>query len=323
VQQSQPTGQQVSSQTGSTQAAQTGGSVVLAWDNFDPSIQTILEAAVQPQDYINREVAGSDKVLLERVGWSHVYEDPASNSTPAPGSTPAPDTIAAAIAGCPTSATIFYDIEHWANTPVSQQDNPVAAIGSAVKEVNAGPTCASDGFSSFSAGIAPDGEFSGWYSCGERANASSEAFYDQPNWVNTGPGNSWQPIGFYDVQSQTLLAQSPWDACYGSVQTWWSVVSKITAIARAGNPSIKVWAHVSFGDETATMMAAAITYAQAQSAPPDAYVVLYPDNATTQCPNPYAPPTPAPHSWKTRCTFDSPAQLQQFANAMGRPTPVP
>jgi hypothetical protein len=308
--------------TPASQSTQREQNVVLAWDHYDPSIKAILEAAALPQDYINLTVAQSDSVLLQRVGWSHVFQAPANNATPAPGSTPAAGTLANAMAQCPTTATIFYDIEHWTSTPLAQQQNPVAAIMYAMNEISTGTPCAADGFSHFNPGITPDGVFSGWYSCGFNA-ASTEAFYNQPTWVNTGPGNNWQSIAYYDIQSQTLLSQSPWDQCYGSVQDWWNVVGTITKIAKTGNPSMKVWAHVSLGDESATMMAAAVQFAVQQQTPPDAYVVLYPDNATLPCPNPYAPPTPPPHSWTTRCTFDSPSALQQFAYAMGRATPVP
>ena len=291
----------------------------------------ILAAAVQSGDYISTLIACSQPSLVSRVGgWSHVYG--ASNSSET-GATPPPNSLQYALGRCPTGQVQFYDGEHWPNTPENEQDDPAGAILGATAQTHAAAPCGADGFLSYDAGTTPDGIFEGWNSCSYNPQ-SAGAFYNElansvnpiggATWVNTGSPNDWQHLDYYNTQAQTLLSQTPWDLCYGSIPFWLGAVEDRFATARAGNPTIHLWTEYSFGNETEQQIVAAMQAAAQATIRPEADIVEYPITATPrpECPNPYVPPPP-PHSYTTRCTFATPQRLSHLVQMLGRPTPTP
>lgn len=296
----------------------------------------ILEAAVQPGDYISTLIARAQPDLVTRVGgWSNVYGSANSAQT---GATPPRASVEYAVGRCPTGRIQFYDGEHWNLTPESEQDDPAGAILSAASQVHSKIPCGASGFATYSSGTTPDGIFEGWNSCSYN-DRSTNAFYNETTsgvspiggttWTNNGAPNSWQSLDYYNTQAQTLLSQTPWDLCYGSISFWWSAISDRMAAARNGNPNIHLWTELSFGNEAWQQIVAAINYSEQEKAhgsiSPDVYVVEYPITPTRRpaCPDPYSPPTPPPHSATQRCTFAQPSELESFVQAEGRPTPTP
>ena len=291
----------------------------------------ILEAAVQSGDYISTLIARAQPDLVTRVGgWTHVYGTANSSAT---GASPPPASMQYALARCPTAQIQLYDGEHWPITPEDEQDDPAGAILSGAAQARSTAPCGAGGFSSYHSGTSPDGIFEGWDSC-TYDNQSTGAFYNElANGISLHDpigGTSWTPsdwstLDYYNTQGQTLLSQSPWDLCYGSISFWLSAVQNRFVAARAGNPAIVLWTEYSFGDETENMIVQAIKAAQTAAIPPQADVIEYPITPTPrpECPDPYISPTPPPHSFTTRCTFAVPSRLRHLMQFLGRPTPTP
>jgi hypothetical protein len=311
-------------------------SVTFFWMILESSTTApVLEKIVRPQDYISAEIARDQPDLLARVGgWTHVFGSGNSSLT---GNPPPLGSVQSAIARCPTGQIQFYDGEHWGLTPESDQHDPAGAILRSAAEIKSTAPCAKSNFSAYSAGITPDGPFEGWYSCSYDP-ASPEAFYnEQANevtpiggtaWTNTGSSSSWLVLKYYNTQGQTLLSETPWDRCYGSVQFWLSSMTSAMQRAVTGNPQIVLITETSFGDENWEQQVNAISAMEAQKASgglgAEYYAIYYPDPNRARCPSPDITPTPSPHSWTTRCTFSQPWELEQFGTYMeGLPTPSP
>ena len=318
-------------------AAQPITTAPLAW-MVQESAQNkpVLAAAVQPGDYVTYAIARAQPKLVGIVGgWTHVFGHGDNVETGAP---PPANSMQYALAFCPNGQIQFYDPEHWSLTPASEQQDPAGSILNAAAQVLNSIPCSTSGFSSYVSAVTPDGIFEGWSSCVYN-NQTPAAFYNElaaetrpiggTTWLTSGIPNSWQAVGLYNTQAQTLLSQTPWDQCYGSIPFWWSAVNdRLTAYYNA-NPTGLLMTELSFGDESAQMIVEAIAYSEQQKAAgaigPQIYAIQYPAATTSkpQCPDPNVPPTPPPHSWRTRCTFGSPAALQQLAFLLGRPTPKP
>jgi hypothetical protein len=239
---------------------------------------------------------------------------------------------------CPAGKVVIYNIEHWQYTPVKQQQDPAGAALAAAAEVHAASPCAADGYTKYTAGLAPDGEFEGWADC-KYDPASTGAFYNEvadglsrgnpiggTTWTNTGNRNGWRDLDLYDLQAQTMLSQNPSNLCYGSIPLWWSTIADRMAQAATGNPNTKIWTELSLRDETPQMVVNAIAYSEQQKAAghtaPSVYWLSYPLRRPQPPVCPTVQPTPPPHSVPL-CFFVSPQNLQAELYGLGRPTPSP
>jgi hypothetical protein len=136
----------------------------------------------------------------------------------------------------PGAATIVYDIEHWSETPASEQQDPAAAIAQAAAVAH------SDGKKS---GTAPDGRFLG---------VVGNCTYNVSNGIV--PTVNWKNIDMFNIQAQALASDSACGA--GNVTQYVSFVKQVVSIVRAQNPNIVVTAQLSLSDSSpATILAAA------------------------------------------------------------------
>ena len=318
-----------------------GPPVSVAFPTWGSDIAPILEAAIQPQDYISVDVAKGDPALANLVGWSHVFST--GNNTNETSQPPYPERSLqqVALSQCPSTGVLTYNIEHWIFTPQNQQLDPAGAIIQAMHEVHALPTCAGSPSPAFVAGVAPDGIFngaSGSNSCNYTLGSTS-AFYNEvanglslgnpiggTTWVNSGPNNNWQGVDLYDTQVQILMSTNPSNLCYGTIANWVQGEEALTNLAKTGNPNIKIWAELSLKDETWDTIASAVAQMQQQTQKPDVYYFSYPrPTAPGQLPSPICPvalPQPPAHSLPA-CTYETPANLQAQLYYIGRATPAP
>jgi hypothetical protein len=169
-----------------------------------------------------------DAALQSIVPWSHTYK--------------LGDSIAAirALAGDqPGAATIVYDIEHWAQTPASEQADPVGSIAEAAAVAHANGKMA---------GAAPDGRFMGIRGCKFDV---SQGIVPKVNWKN---------VDLFNIQAQGLAQDSTCGAA--AVSQFASFVSQVASIARASNPKIVIAAQISLSDSSPATALAAINAVQ-------------------------------------------------------------
>lgn len=314
------------------------GELSLAFPTYGSDIAPILEAAVEPQDYIDRSVADGDPALEQRVGWSHVFSTATNVDESSGAPYPALSIQGVTTQECPSSGLLTYNIEHWLFTPEAQQVDPAGAILTAMSEIGSAPTCAGSVATSFRRGLAPDGVFNGTSDGANLCNfapTSTSAFYNE---VATGiaqglpiGGTTWTSADFanidvYDIQIQILMNTSPSNLCYGTPLNWLTGIQQVMQIARQGNPNIQIWAQVSLRDQTWETIVQAVELAQASSLHPDVYYIAYPrPPLPNETPPPICPtpdPTPPPHT-STTCTYQTPAYLQSELYYLGRATPSP
>jgi hypothetical protein len=322
-------------------ARYSGPPVSLAFPTWDSSLAPIIAAALQPQDYISREIANGNPALVQVVGWSHVFET--GNNTAESSQAPYPERSLELVTNtnCPGSGIMLYNIEHWIYTPQAQQLDPAGSIIQAVEEIDGFTPCAGSATSTYVSGFAPDGIFngaSGSNSCNYTLS-SNGAFYNETatgltqgapiggtTWINSGPGNDWLNVGIYDAQVQILMSTNPSNLCYGTIANWVNGVQALINLARTGNPNIKIWTELSLKDENWITIANALTAIQGQPNHPDVYYLSFPNQlapgqvAAPLCPTSGA--TPPPHSLPA-CTYETPANLQAELYYMGRATPPP
>jgi len=314
------------------------GTLSLAFPTWGADVAPMLEAAIEPQDYIGVNVAQGDPALEQRVGSSHVFAT--GNNTDESSAAPYPQRSLQSVAQqCPSPGILTYNIEHWQFTPQAQQLDPAGAITQAMSEIASLPTCAGSASPKFLRGLAPDGIFNGSLSGAQQCSFSltaPTAFYNETaNGLSQGlpiGGTTWMDAEFanidiYDIQVQILMNDSPSNLCYGTPQNWVSALQQIMTRARAANPNISIWAQISLRDETPETVAQAVELAQASAIRPNVYYVAYPrpDEEQLATPAPICPtpvPTPPPHSSST-CTYQTPQNLQNELYYLGRSTPGP
>ena len=314
------------------------GTLSLAFPTWGADVAPVLEAAIEPQDYIGVDVAQGDPALEQRVGSSHVFAT--GTNTDESSAAPYPVRSLQSVAQqCPSPGILTYNIEHWQFTPQAQQLDPAGAIQQAMSEVASFPTCAGSASPKFLRGLAPDGIFNGSLNGAQECSFSltaPTAFYNETaDGLSQGlpiGGTTWTNAEFanidvYDIQVQILMNDSPSNLCYGTPQNWVTALTQIITIARAANPKISIWAQISLRDETPETIAQAIELAQTSEIHPDVYYVAYPRPAQESiatpapiCPTPV--PTPPPHSSST-CTYQTPQNLQHELYYLGRATPGP
>ena len=136
---------------------------------------------------------------------------------------------------------LLYDLEHWALTPLWEQNNPVQAIAQAAAIAHG---------AGLRFGVTPDMKFTGWSYLGAKHGCA----FTLSNGVV--PGVNWA-----QVDALTLELQRPANfACSpnGNFSQMVSVVTQVANIVRQQNPNIYINAEFSLGEEPpSTIIAAA------------------------------------------------------------------
>lgn len=155
-------------------------------------------------------------------------------------------------------AVAYYDIEHWASTPSSEQQSPAASIEQAAQIAHGAHKLF---------GVTPDGAFLG-NEGGCRFNLSK----------GIASQIDWKSVDELDVQAQGLAD----DTTCGSenVSKYASFVSQIASIARAANPNIRIVSQVSL---RFSAPATIIDAARAVRGIANAFLVAYPSNGCANC----------------------------------------
>lgn len=163
-----------------------------------------------------------------------------------------------AAAAPPAASILYYDIEHWTSTPITEQLVPVASIATAAA------TAHSAGKSS---GLASDGVFVGV----DPGNCS----YNIANGIV--PSVDWSQIDYVNLQIQQLANDTKCGA--GNTAQFVGFLNAAIPIITAGNPNIQISAQVSLRDESVAQIQAVIN--AVQSVPNlKAIYIAYPTNCT-------------------------------------------
>jgi hypothetical protein len=152
---------------------------------------------------------------------------------------------------------VIYDIEHWASTPLAEQQRPIISIAQAA-------AIAHDAGKRF--GIAPDGLFLGIDTGHCTANVSAGIV----------PLVDWTKIDVVNVQAQELADTSN---CK-TIQNYTAFVTRVASTARSQNPNIVIIAQVSLrdSDPARALQAATSVFGIA-----NVIYVAYPAPCSTYC----------------------------------------
>ena len=194
-----------------------------------------------------------------RVTWPIYHRDAAIESSV----TPADTVYIGASLGDVTSGAqqkppyVFYDPEHWSATPLTEQQNPAAAIAKAAQIVHA----AGKKF-----GVTPDGEFMGVYRC---TFVMSKSIIQSVDWTQVDELN---------IQAQHLASDNTCTKVGSS--SFQYMVTQIAAYVKSQNPNIAIVAQVSMRDSSPAriLAAAGSVYGIAE-----AIHVSYPAGSTQGC----------------------------------------
>lgn len=212
----------------------------------DSATYAILQANATAQTHLNHHIVQSDPALAAIVGPGDQFSS---------GTSIAEVTTLASTPG--SWAVVYYDIEHWSQTPSQEQANPVLSIEQAATAVHA----TGSGF-----GITPDGQFLGLVgNC--TANLQGGII----------PQIDWSQVDAVDLQVQALADDSKCGV--GNVSNFASFVKQAVAVLRAANPRMLISAQVSLRDSSPITAVKAI---QSIEGVVDAVSIGYPD---TDCPN--------------------------------------
>lgn len=130
----------------------------------------------------------------------------------------------------------FYDIEHWSDTPVSEQQDPVGSIEKAAQIVHA----AGKKF-----GVSPDGIYMGVTRC----------TFDMS--LSIIPQVDWTQVDELNIQAQHLASDNTcWKVGSASYQ---SMVQQVASYVKSKNPNIRISAQLSMRDSSPTRIIAAAT----------------------------------------------------------------
>ena len=240
--------------TGSASAAAGSPFFMFSMANpSDPGVFPVLETYFQSIDYVSVGVATADPSLAQRVGNAHQYQLPPSLSS----------VERQTNYGCSTGipGLIIYDIEHWAATPQSEQNDPTGSIAQGANVVHAAGC-------GLSYATAPDGQFMGLPPVSCTPDLSTSIYQ----------GIDWTQVDFLNIQAQRILS----DNC-GGAQNMANYVNFVTTIAnyaRVQNPNIIVSSQLSFRYTPPDTMVSAI---QDLSGVTDGFYFAYPDNSSIPC----------------------------------------
>ena len=177
-------------------------------------VHQVLRDYFGPHDYIGKELAKDDPELARQVGKDHVFALAANL-----------DVLGRYVADR-EGAIVFYDMEHWPQTPKAEQEDPAGAVARAAGVVHAG------GAAKF--GLCPDGPFLGIdpKSCSASADKSVLRRIDP------------RTVDILLLQAQILLSDRC--AAQGGPERYVSFVTSLAREARERNPDILVAAQASF-----------------------------------------------------------------------------
>ena len=180
------------------------------------STYPLLQQTASSNTYLDRRIVTSDPLLANIV---HTYK--LADSLVA---------MSAISSEKPGAQFAIYDIEHWTNTPLSEQQNPAASIAQASQIAHA----AGKKF-----GIAPDGRFMGVINGRCTSSVAAGIAYTI----------DWKQVDLLNIQAQALATNGE---C-ATAASYASFVQSIANIARSQNPNIEIMAQVSLRDSTPAM----------------------------------------------------------------------
>lgn len=214
-------------------------------------IAAILRKHVTAADYIGDVLAHQLPDLASRVGRHHIFQAPANVD----------QVVRDSVACAPESAgLIFYDPEHYAQTPAAEQTDPVGAIRHALAAAQAS-RC-------HDFGVTPDGKFIGVRPtvCGYNLNASVFAHID------------FTGVTLVNFQDQVLLG----DKCQRKAvaDAYLAFTKALTAMVRAKAPRALITAQIGLRD---TPPDRAVAIIQALSGVVDGFYIAYPATMQITC----------------------------------------
>jgi hypothetical protein len=221
---------------------------VMIGDAPYPPIYPVLQDLLLPTDFISAKLATADHRLGRRFARSQQFDLPTSIAS------------VQEHAGCSTGTpgVLVYDIEHWTETPTSEQEHPGESIAAAARIVH-GTHCQAYG-------VTPDGEFMGLGNC---TIDFAKGIYRAVDWTQ---------VDLLSIQAQQLLS----DTCAAklTVDDYAAFVGQVATYVRRKNPEIKVVTQISFRYTPTDKLIAAMRRVAPEV---DGIYILYPDNSTEPC----------------------------------------
>ena len=211
------------------------------------SAYSLFNSVASSNTRINLRIWHGDSTLQSIFPWSHTYKSGSSLSS-----------ITSLASESPGAPTLYYDIEHWSSTPLSEQSNPIGSIAQAASIVHSHGKLF---------GATPDGRFLG----GIRG-----CTYNIANGIVSGV--NWQNVDYLNIQAQGLAEDSNCGA--GNVTKFTAFVKQVVSIVRAQNPNISISAQVSLRDSVPTTAVKAIASIE-NAGVNDIYVAYQTSNCST------------------------------------------
>lgn len=222
-------------------------------NSSDPTVFPVLEKFLTRADYVSAKIASKAPALARRIEPQHQYVLPGSLAGVKKNSGCNADNPAFTKPGL-----VMYDIEHWTDTPASEQAQPAKSVAAAARIVHAGKC------QQFA--LAPDGEYMGL--------KEGACEYD----FEAGIYRSidWTQVDLLSIQAQRLLS----DTCALTVEDYAAFVSRVAAYVKSKNPKILVVSQLSFRYTPPEKIVAAMSkLAQAI----DGFYLIYPASQKTPC----------------------------------------
>jgi hypothetical protein len=216
----------------------------------DPTVFPVLEKFLTREDYAGAKIAAKAPAIARHIESQHQFV--------LPGSIEGVKKYAGCAATDP--GIVMYDIEHWTDTPASEQSQPAKSVAAAARIVHASKC------QQFA--LAPDGQFMGLKE-GVCAYDFEAGIYRSIDWTQ---------VDLLSVQAQRLLS----DACADqlTVDDYAGFVSRVAAYVKSKNPKILVVSQLSFRYTPPEKIVLAISKL-AQGI--DGFYLIYPAGQKTPC----------------------------------------
>ncbi len=219
-------------------------------NSSDSKVFPVLRQFFEARDYVSFRIASQAPALARLIGRSHQFVLPT-----------ALDGVRK-YSGCGTGkpGLVVYDIEHWNETPVSEQQQPGPSITAAARVTHA------DKCQLFA--VAPDGQYMGLKE-GACSYDFDAGIYRRVDWTQ---------VDLVSIQAQRLLSEN----CAGTltVEDYAGFVSRAAAFLRSRNPKITVVSQFSFRYTSPGQMVEAMRKAAPSV---DGFYLAYPSNQKTPC----------------------------------------